>query len=378
MKKVLIFSKIPIAPAFGGNRQRILTFVNELVNLSFDVHFALIPSRQMRDADLDAHREIVGKSNLWIIARGAIGNMRFNLKALTRRALSRLKKSPKSNNVDYLFDRSITGECRKIINIVKPDVVIVEYVHFSSIFELVGPGTIKVLDTHDSFANEFEVNAEAIGLRRADLVIAIQDKEEELFNSMLKDSNTSTKVSVISHIIGQKRPIDLSSCTGATFLGSNFEANNDSLAALISNVMPLVLQQRPNFILNIIGAVGDSVPDYPFVIKHGRVDMISSALKQAPVLANYITKGTGIKIKLLDAMAMGVPCVSTRLGAEGVKSEFAGGVIVADSNQQFADELISLFDHQDRREQIGKAGYDAAAQWDAVQRHSLKRAMGII
>jgi glycosyltransferase involved in cell wall biosynthesis len=138
------------------------------------------------------------------------------------------------------------------------------------------------------------------------------------------------------------------------------------------------LRQRPNFILNIIGAVGDSIPDYPFVVKHGRVDVISSALKQAPILANYITKGTGIKIKLLDAMAMGVPCVSTRLGAEGVKPQFAGGVFITDSDQEFADELIALFDQQERRQRMGKAGYEAAVRWDAVQRHALKGAMGII
>ncbi|RZK29397.1 MAG: glycosyltransferase [Hymenobacter sp.] len=150
------------------------------------------------------------------------------------------------------------------------------------------------------------------------------------------------------------------------------------MAALISNVMPLVLKERPNFLLNVIGAVGDSIPDYPFVVKHGRVDRISSVLKKAPILANYITKGTGIKIKLLDAMAMGVPCVSTRLGAEGVKPQFAGGVLITDSDREFANELISLFDRQDRRELIGKAGYEAAAQWDAVQRRSLKSALGII
>jgi glycosyltransferase involved in cell wall biosynthesis len=378
MKKVLIFSKIPIAPAFGGNRQRIRTFVAELLDLNFEVHFALIPSRQMRDANLDAHRDIVGPSKFWLIKRGLIGDFRFNVKALARKTLSRLKALKKSSDVDYLFDRSIVVECKRIMNSVNPDILIVEYVHFSSIFELAARDTVKVLDTHDSFANEFTADAEAKGLSRADLVIAIQDKEEDLFKGILGESCKATKTCVISHIIGNKDPVDLSSCNGATFLGSNFEANNDSLAALISNVMPLVLQQRPNFILNIIGAVGDSIPDYPFVVKHGRVDVISSALKQAPILANYITKGTGIKIKLLDAMAMGVPCVSTRLGAEGVKSQFAGGVFITDSDQEFADELIALFDQQERRQRMGKAGYEAAVRWDAVQRHALKGAMGII
>ncbi|WP_375248787.1 glycosyltransferase [Sphingomonas sp.] len=374
-RSILVFSKIPIAPSHGGNRQRIRTLLGEL-RRDHAVTFALIPSRQRRDCDAQGHRDFFGPGRYRPLTRGIVAETMFNAAALARRVRTKVFGDRRSTDVDYLFDRSIRAQCQRLIAALRPDIVLVEYVHFSKIFEWVPDDTLKVLDTHDSFVAEFTPAAERKGLARADTILAIQDREAALFDTLLAGA-ASTRVATVSHIVAPCAPIDLSRCDGASFIGSNFIANNQSLARLIDDVMPLVLARRPAFKLHVIGSVGDAIPDYPFVVKHGRVDRIADALVQAPVLANYITAGTGIKIKLLDAMNMGVPCVSTVLGAEGVERGFAAGVQITDDRQDFADALVALADDAARREVMGRAGIAAIARWNARQRAALAEAFAL-
>ncbi|RYF17854.1 MAG: glycosyltransferase [Oxalobacteraceae bacterium] len=371
--KVLIFSKIPIAPAYGGNRQRIRTLAAELQQ-RHDVSFALIPSRQSRDIDIDAHKAFFGEDRFRPLQRSKLRRLIFNANTFRRKALSKFLPKTMSDDVDYLFDKSLEGVCRQVISTVMPDVVIVEYVHFSRILEWVPDGTYKLIDTHDAFSHEFTANAERTGLSRADAVIAIQEREAAEFRSLLYNE-PRTKVLTVSHIVADQGELNTRACAGASFIGSYFEANNDSLRALIDNVIPLVLAKRPDFKLHVIGDVGRAVPDYPFIVKRGRVEVIADALADAPVLANYIVKGTGIKIKLLDAMRMGVPCVSTVLGVDGVTAEFSDGVSVASNDQQFAAELIDLYDNVDRRAALAGAALRASTRWNEHQRQSLHSAI---
>ncbi|WP_230482072.1 glycosyltransferase [Sphingomonas sp. Leaf21] len=368
-KTILVFSKIPIAPAFGGNRQRILTMLDELRH-RHRVDFVLIPSRQMRDIDLDAHRAFFGDGHFHVMTRGKVAELRFTARILLRRLKARIFGKRLSTDVDALFDRSLEKQCRGLIKTIAPDVVLVEYVHFSKIFEWVPVGTRKLLDTHDSFSHEFTAEAERKGLARADALLAIQEREARLFRDML-GAESGTEIAMVSHIIADQPMIGAPSCEGASFLGSKFEANNLSLAALVENVMPLVLAQRPDFKLHVIGNVGESVPDQPFIVKHGRVEVVAQALVHAPVLANYIVKGSGIKIKMLDAMGMGIPYVSTPLGADGVPADFAHGGVVAQDDQAFADALVALYDDSGKRAAMGKAGLECAGRWNAAQRRAL-------
>lgn len=368
-KDILVFSKIPIAPAFGGNRQRILTMLEEL-RRRHRVSFVLIPSRQMRDLDLEAHRAFFGEDRFHVMNRSRSAELRFIARILLRRLKGRLFGKRLGTDVDALFDPSLEKQCRHLIKAIAPDVVLVEYVHFSKILEWAPAGTRKLLDTHDSFSHEFTGEAERRGLARADAILAIQDREARLFGALLSPGSP-TEIATVSHIIADQPLVAAPSCDGASFIGSNFEANNLSLAALVDNVMPLVLAKRPGFRLHVIGNVGEAIPDQPFIVKHGRVGVVAHALAHAPVLANYIVKGTGIKIKMLDAMAMGIPYVSTVLGADGVSASFAKGGEVASDDQAFADALIALYDDGAKRAAMGKAGHDGAARWNAEQRRAL-------
>lgn len=104
------------------------------------------------------------------------------------------------------------------------------------------------------------------------------------------------------------------------FLGSGNDANIISLKGFLRNIMPLVRAARPDIRLVLAGGICGKIEDEEGILKLGRVDDVKDAFTRAPLSINPITLGTGINIKLLDALAAGVPTISTRTGARGFRT----------------------------------------------------------
>lgn len=67
-----------------------------------------------------------------------------------------------------------------------------------------------------------------------------------------------------------------------------------------------------------------------------------------------LTMGSGTKVKVLEAMALGIPVVSTREGVEGLLDR--GGVVVEDDDEAIAAATVALLDDLDARRRAGAAG----------------------
>jgi glycosyltransferase involved in cell wall biosynthesis len=369
--KIAFFSKFPIFPTHGGNRSRMKTLCDEFIDQGCDIYFVLLPSRDQGDIDSAAHETYFGKDRFVELVRRPIGSLPFLAATLARRELGRLRHSEVlNNNIDYRYDSSLSSPIRELLAHIQPDMVLVNYVHYSKILELAPSGATKVLDTHDSFAHEFTATAEGRGLERADLVIAIQDSEAARFDQLMGTGD----IQVISHIAPPLDPVSVDTCIGATFVGSRFDANDVSLQWLTGTVLPLVLAADPTFKLVVAGTVGGAIDDHPSIIKLGRVEQLADAYRQAPVLANAIQKGTGVKIKLLEAQAMGIPAVSTQLGVAGVSAEFLNGVAIVqdDDPQRFADRLIAMRHDAALRRITSDHAIRSSRSWNEAQRASLR------
>src|SRR5262249_6513247 len=93
--------------------------------------------------------------------------------------------------------------------------------------------------------------------------------------------------------------------------------------------------------------------------------------------------GSGTRIKIFEAMAMGKPVVSTTIGAEGLPVENRKNILLADTPSEFAQRTIDLLTQPSTRQQIGAAArtlvetrYDWATVTDVVE-HALLRARKI-
>lgn len=90
------------------------------------------------------------------------------------------------------------------------------------------------------------------------------------------------------------------------------------------------------------------------VVMAGYVKDIRPWILQSEVFIAPIFGGSGIRIKILEAMAMGKPIISTTLGAEGIPARHKKETIIADNKEEFMDGIKLLFDNYKLREILSK------------------------
>jgi len=78
--------------------------------------------------------------------------------------------------------------------------------------------------------------------------------------------------------------------------------------------------------------------------------------------------GSGIKIKILDALSRGVPVVTTSIGMEGIPVSTGDGVLVGDTPQEMAAHVLTLLTDPSYRLEMGRRARDAAIRLAANDR----------
>ncbi|MDM0075418.1 glycosyltransferase family 4 protein [Variovorax sp. J2P1-59] len=363
--KIVFVSPFPLYPATGGNRVRTLHMVKTCKERGHEVHFVFLPSRQMGDFDPQAHVALLGPANFHCLERGQVADAAYLAGRALWKAWRKLTRSRYlQSDIDETYFSGFTSQLRKLERQHGFDAVIAQYVTFTRAFDAFGPRAFRIIDTQDSFAGGIPMAQERRGLLRAHRVLAIQDQEAEYFRRMLPPS--ANTVSVVSHIIDIGEPLDLSECAGAAFIGSDFLQNNQSLAWFVDNVLPLVRQQEPDFRLFVSGTICRQLADAPGVVKYGVVPRVRDAFREGPILVNSITRGTGVKIKLLEAFGHGVPAVSTQLGVDGIRPSDLQGVLVTPDGDApaFADAVLRLYRDRQERIERGRAAFRTAASWN--------------
>ncbi|HEY3738855.1 MAG TPA: glycosyltransferase [Bryobacteraceae bacterium] len=142
------------------------------------------------------------------------------------------------------------------------------------------------------------------------------------------------------------RPDAREPCT-VLFLGSfRHIPNQEALEWFLANVWDRILAVRPETQLVLIGS--DPPPRHSLPSTMRNVELIGFVPDVKDCLARYqvficpILSGSGVRVKLLEAFAAGIPTVSTRLGAEGLATEDGAICGLADDPQAFADWVIRL------------------------------------
>ena len=159
--------------------------------------------------------------------------------------------------------------------------------------------------------------------------------------------------SVISHQAGNFNIV---------FVGKmNYEPNMTAVKYFVDKVFPLVQENMPEVKFYIVGAnPSPSVRQLsvrPGVIVTGFVDDVVDYMRQAAISIAPMRSGAGIQNKILQAMSLGGCVVTTTIGAEGLDVAW-GGVVVKDSSQEMADEIIYLLKTPAKRQQIGARAID--------------------
>src|ERR1035438_5660093 len=91
------------------------------------------------------------------------------------------------------------------------------------------------------------------------------------------------------------------------------------------------------------------------VVVTGAVDDIRPYLGKAAVCVVPLRSGSGTRIKIFEAMAMGKAVISTTMGAEGLPVRHGENIVLADDPADFARQVVQLLREPQRRAQLGRA-----------------------
>jgi polysaccharide biosynthesis protein PslH len=160
------------------------------------------------------------------------------------------------------------------------------------------------------------------------------------------------------------------------FVGSmNYPPNTEGILRFYHHIWPMVQSCSPNTKLWIVGiAPPDSVTaldgrDNVEVL--GFVPDIRSYLAKAKVAIVPLYSGSGTRLKILDAWAMGKAVVSTWLGAEGLEAIHGENILLADEPEQFAAFVLNSLNNDVLRHRLGRAGRQTILDsytWSAISK----------
>lgn len=137
----------------------------------------------------------------------------------------------------------------------------------------------------------------------------------------------------------------------------NTWSNVDAAAYFVREIFPIIEKELPSIKFSIAGK-RPSARVKKFACKNiivtGEVPDIRQYLREALIFVAPFRIGTGLKHKILEAMAMGIPVVSTTLGANGIDVKSGEDIILADTPEEFAKACVNLYNNDSLREKIIK------------------------
>ena len=139
----------------------------------------------------------------------------------------------------------------------------------------------------------------------------------------------------------------------------DFRPNVDAVLWFAQEVLPLLHPSSPDSRFWVVGQNPHprlaALTDHRDVVVTGRVEDVRPYIAAAGVYVVPLRIGGGTRLKVLEAMAMGKPVVSTRLGCEGFELVPDRELAIADTPAEFASTVLALLGDPDRRERLGRA-----------------------
>jgi glycosyltransferase involved in cell wall biosynthesis len=145
------------------------------------------------------------------------------------------------------------------------------------------------------------------------------------------------------------------------FVGSmDYHANIGAVIEFANTMWPGILAQHPDFRFVIVGrnppAAVRELAKRPKIEVTGTVDDVRPWYGSARVVVVPLRTGSGTRLKILEAMAAGVPVVSTRLGAEGLDVTDGRNIILAETAQETIDAVRALCTSPEKWCALAEAG----------------------
>jgi glycosyltransferase involved in cell wall biosynthesis len=188
---------------------------------------------------------------------------------------------------------------------------------------------------------------ERVACRRAALVCAVSENDA---NAIRELAGKSTDVRVIPIAVDADAAQPLLRLTAEPRLlfvgGLHWPPNLDAILHFARDVWPLVRRAVPAAQVTIVGrddvAAARRLRQTPGFTLAGYVDDVAPHFERSRVMVVPLRAGSGMRVKILDAFARGLPVVSTPTGHEGIDVEPGRHLLSAAEPQAFASEVVRV------------------------------------
>ncbi|MCF6171598.1 MAG: glycosyltransferase family 4 protein [Bacteroidales bacterium] len=191
----------------------------------------------------------------------------------------------------------------------------------------------------------------------ADITIAVSKQDRD----HLVEKEGVENVSLIPNVVSTVKRIDKVREPSLLFIGCYaWPPNVDGMLWFTKEIWPLVLAKKKDVKLLIVGSQPTKeikeLATMQGVQVKGYVPETTPFLESAALSIAPLRYGGGMKGKVNEALAFGLPVVSTSIGAQGFEAENGVHMFIADSPEDFADAVLKLLNNVDLQKKMGLAG----------------------
>lgn len=196
----------------------------------------------------------------------------------------------------------------------------------------------------------FSAATESARLRAVPNLVAIQWDDAEKLRTLVPEANVlvCTPSFVLPQIVN-RQPVP----GRCLFVGSGTLHNVDGISWFFRDCWPEIVARCPGADLHVVGTVCARVSSPPAgVLLRGEVDDVASEYAAASLVVVPLRVGSGLKVKLVEALCHGVAAVSTTVGAQGLLAIHPRPFALADEPADFVENVVSLLSDECRRNRL--------------------------
>ena len=297
----------------------------------------------------------IGLRALVAVADRLLGRLNLGLGLLARKAPHAI--AVPFTNHDRLFIASRAQ---------RPSLIVADYAFLTDAIPFaMSPRARSAVVMHDLFSAQKTENRPVIIdrdrefelLGAADVVLAIQREEADVVAAHQGED----RVIVVPMAVKQVDAVQPGDGRTVMFIGSNTLPNADAVEWLLSEIWPKVVERCERARLVVAGSVCQAVRPHGSEVHFlGRVDALGDLYRDAAVVVSPLRSGSGLKVKLVEALAHGKAMVGTSVTFQGVEHLAGTAALRTDDADAFAELIVKLLDNEGERQAQGSRALVAA------------------
>lgn len=365
--KVLLVGNKPAYPKVDGGSVASAAFLNDLISANCDIHYALLHTEKHPFKREDFPETVLDQISL---TTSFVDTKVRKIDAL------KFLFNKKSFNVERFYTKEFESKIIELLSANRFDAVIFDNVFSARYLDVVKNHTSTLPCFIRSHNVEFEI-WEGLAQSSGSAIVRgyLKRLAKDLKRFELQTSNASDGILTITEDdkseffkLGVTAPmlhIGVSVAipeythnyenNGLFHLGAmNWRPNVEAVDTVLK-YLPTWLEQDPGITFAIAGMQSSERYDHlenDSIEVKGFVPDLQEFIATQGILVAPIQSGSGVRIKLLEMMAFGVPIITTSLGAQGIADQ--SGVELADNHETMAAAVYSLRTDENKRRELGQ------------------------